>query len=29
VLIYTAVAFRALRGVVTASWVENNSVNLY
>jgi cytochrome d ubiquinol oxidase subunit II len=29
VLIYTAIAFRALRGVVTASLVEKNSVNLY
>jgi cytochrome bd ubiquinol oxidase subunit II len=29
VLIYTAIAFRALRGVVTASQVEKNSANLY
>jgi len=29
VLIYTAIAFRALRGVVTASLVEKNSANLY
>jgi cytochrome d ubiquinol oxidase subunit II len=29
VLIYTAIAFRALRGVVTASHVEQNSANLY
>jgi cytochrome bd ubiquinol oxidase subunit II len=29
VLIYTAIVFRALRGVVTASHVEKNSANLY
>jgi cytochrome bd ubiquinol oxidase subunit II len=29
VLIYTAVAFRALRGVVTASQIERNSSSLY
>jgi cytochrome d ubiquinol oxidase subunit II len=29
VLVYTAIAFRALRGAVTASWVEKNSANLY
>jgi cytochrome d ubiquinol oxidase subunit II len=29
VLIYTAIAFRALRGTVTVSMVERNSVNLY
>jgi cytochrome bd ubiquinol oxidase subunit II len=29
VLIYTAVAFRALRGTVTASMIEKNSANLY
>ena len=29
VLIYTAIAFRALRGVVTASQVEKNSHSLY
>jgi len=29
VLIYTAIAFRALRGVITASHVEQNSANLY
>ena len=29
VLIYTAIAFRALRGVVTASLVEKNSNSLY
>jgi len=29
VLIYTAIAFRALRGVVTASLVEKNSSSLY
>jgi len=29
VLIYTAVAFRALRGTVTASLIEKNSANLY
>jgi cytochrome d ubiquinol oxidase subunit II len=29
VLVYTAIAFRALRGVVTASWVQDNSANLY
>jgi cytochrome d ubiquinol oxidase subunit II len=29
VLVYTAVAFRAMRGTVTASWVEKNSANLY
>lgn len=29
VVIYTGVAFRALRGVVTVRWVENNSANLY
>ena len=29
VLIYTAIVFRALRGVVTASMVENNSHSLY
>jgi cytochrome d ubiquinol oxidase subunit II len=29
VLAYTAVAFRAMRGTVTASWVEKNSANLY
>ena len=29
VLIYTAIVFRALRGVVTASHVEKNSSNLY
>jgi cytochrome bd ubiquinol oxidase subunit II len=29
VLIYTAIAFRVLRGTVTASMVERNSANLY
>jgi len=29
VLIYTAIAFRALRGTITASLVERNSANLY
>jgi cytochrome bd ubiquinol oxidase subunit II len=29
VLIYTSIVFRALRGVVTASFVEKNSANLY
>jgi cytochrome d ubiquinol oxidase subunit II len=29
VLVYTAIAFRALRGVVTAAWVQNNSTHLY
>ena len=29
VLIYTAIAFRALRGAVTATWVQNNSTHLY
>jgi cytochrome d ubiquinol oxidase subunit II len=29
VLVYTAIAFRALRGAVTASWVETNSTHLY
>jgi hypothetical protein len=29
VLIYTAIVFRALRGVVTASHVEKNSTHLY
>jgi cytochrome d ubiquinol oxidase subunit II len=29
VLVYTAIAFRALRGPVTASWVEENSAHLY
>ena len=29
VLIYTAIAFRALRGVITASVVEKNSASLY
>jgi cytochrome bd ubiquinol oxidase subunit II len=29
VLIYTAIAFRTLRGVVTASLIEKNSANLY
>ncbi len=29
VLIYTAIAFRALRGMVTASMIEKNSGNLY
>jgi len=29
VLIYTAIAFRALRGTITASLVEKNSANLY
>jgi len=29
VLVYTAIAFRALRGMVTASMVEKNSANLY
>lgn len=29
VLIYTAIAFRALRGIVTASFVEKNSGTLY
>lgn len=29
VVIYTSVAFRVLRGVVTTRWVENNSANLY
>lgn len=29
VLIYTAIAFRALRGVITAGLVENNSKTLY
>jgi cytochrome bd ubiquinol oxidase subunit II len=29
VLVYTAIAFRVLRGVVTASWVQDNSTNLY
>jgi cytochrome bd ubiquinol oxidase subunit II len=29
VLIYTAIAFRALRGTITASVVEKNSANLY
>jgi hypothetical protein len=28
-LVYTAIVFRALRGVVTASMVENNSNSLY
>jgi cytochrome bd ubiquinol oxidase subunit II len=29
VLIYTAIVFRALRGIVTASFVEKNSATLY
>jgi cytochrome d ubiquinol oxidase subunit II len=29
VLVYTAIAFRCLRGVVTASQIERNSANLY
>ena len=29
VLIYTSIVFRTLRGVVTASFVEKNSANLY
>jgi cytochrome d ubiquinol oxidase subunit II len=29
VLVYTAIAFRALRDVVTASWIEKHSANLY
>jgi cytochrome bd ubiquinol oxidase subunit II len=29
VLVYTAIVFRALRGVVTASHVERNSSSLY
>ena len=29
VLVYTAIAFRALRGMVTASMVEKNSHSLY
>jgi cytochrome bd ubiquinol oxidase subunit II len=29
VLVYTAIAFRALRGAVTADWVQNNSTHLY
>jgi len=29
VLVYTAIVFRALRGVVTATMVENNSNSLY
>ena len=29
VVVYTGVAFRSLRGVVTPRWVENNSANLY
>ncbi len=29
VLVYTAIVFRALRGVVTTSMVENNSHSLY
>jgi cytochrome bd ubiquinol oxidase subunit II len=29
VLFYTAIAFRTLRGVVTASLIEKNSANLY
>lgn len=29
VLVYTAIAFRAMRGIVTAGWVEKNSANLY
>jgi cytochrome bd ubiquinol oxidase subunit II len=29
VLIYTAIAFRALRGVITASFIEKNSQSLY
>jgi cytochrome d ubiquinol oxidase subunit II len=29
VLVYTAIAFRALRGVVTAAWVQDNSTHLY
>jgi cytochrome d ubiquinol oxidase subunit II len=29
ILIYTAIVFRALRGVVTASFVEKNSATLY
>ena len=29
VLIYTAVAFRAMRGVVTAAHIERNSSSLY
>ncbi len=29
VLVYTTIAFRALRGVVTAAWVQNNSTHLY
>jgi cytochrome d ubiquinol oxidase subunit II len=29
VLIYTSIAFRALRGIVTASFVEKNSGTLY
>jgi cytochrome d ubiquinol oxidase subunit II len=29
VLIYTAIAFRALRGAVTATWVQDNSTHLY
>jgi cytochrome d ubiquinol oxidase subunit II len=29
VLIYTAIVFRALRGVVTASLIEKNSGNFY
>ena len=29
VLVYTAIAFRALRGMVTAAHVERHSSNLY
>jgi cytochrome d ubiquinol oxidase subunit II len=29
VLIYTSIVFRALRGMITASYVEKNSASLY
>jgi cytochrome bd ubiquinol oxidase subunit II len=29
VLVYTAIVFRALRGIITASLVQKNSGNLY